>query len=64
MMQKRTLGNRGLAVSALALVCVGYGNALDRPDRRTVAPPFNGAVERGIHGDVYGRPEHITAAAS
>jgi aryl-alcohol dehydrogenase-like predicted oxidoreductase len=50
MMPKRKLGGGGLEVSALALGCMGYGNAKAReiPDRKEMIDLIRKAVERGI----------------
>jgi aryl-alcohol dehydrogenase-like predicted oxidoreductase len=48
MMQKRTLGHRGLEVSALSLGCMGYGDARALRDRKEMIALIRQAVERGI----------------
>src|SRR5271168_4423822 len=50
MMEKRKLGDSGLEVSALALGCMGYGNAKAReiPDPKEMIVLIREAVERGI----------------
>src|SRR5687768_4799565 len=47
-MQKRKLGSSGLEVSALALGCMGYGNAREIPDRADMIALIRKAVERGV----------------
>jgi aryl-alcohol dehydrogenase-like predicted oxidoreductase len=48
MMEKRTLGNGGLTVSALSLGCMGYGKARELQDRTQMIALIRKAVERGI----------------
>jgi len=48
-MQKRSLGKRGLEVSAIGLGCMGLTNAYGHtPDRQEMIPVIRAAVERGI----------------
>ena len=47
-MQRRTLGNSGLEVSALSLGCMGYGEARALRDRKEMIALIRKAVERGI----------------
>ena len=47
-MEKRKLGNSGLAVSALSLGCMGYGKARELQDRAEMIALIRKAVERGI----------------
>src|SRR4051794_34216382 len=49
MMVKRKLGKSGLEVSALALGCMGYGNARELRDRAEMIALIRQAVERGIN---------------
>ena len=48
-MQIRTLGKGGLEVSALALGCMGYGNAKEIPDRAEMIALIRSAVDRGVN---------------
>ena len=48
-MQIRTLGKGGLEVSALALGCMGYGNAKEIPDRAEMIALIRRAVDRGVN---------------
>jgi aryl-alcohol dehydrogenase-like predicted oxidoreductase len=65
-MEKRTLGNDGLEVSALGLGCMGYGPL---GDRRDMIALIRAAVERGVTffdtAEVYGpfRNEEIVGEA-
>ena len=59
-MQKRTLGNSRLEVSALGLGCMGMSRSFDPvPDRQEMIALIRTAVERGITffdtAEVYGR---------
>ena len=47
-MEKRTLGNGGLEVSALSLGCMGYGKARELQDRTQMIALIRKSVERGI----------------
>jgi aryl-alcohol dehydrogenase-like predicted oxidoreductase len=48
-MQKRTLGNSGLAVSAVGLGCMGMtGGYSGRPDREEMVSLIHAAVDRGV----------------
>lgn len=47
-MEKRKLGSSGLEVSALALGCMGYGDAREIPDREEMTALIRTAVERGV----------------
>ena len=65
-MQKRTLGNSNLEVSALGLGCMGYGPGADKRDMIAL---IRAAVERGVTffdtAEVYGpfRNEEIVGEA-
>jgi aryl-alcohol dehydrogenase-like predicted oxidoreductase len=59
MMQKRTLGNRGLEVSALGLGCMGMSQSYGLPpDKQAMISLIRAAVERGVTffdtAEVYG----------
>ena len=48
-MQKRSLGKRGLEVSAIGLGCMGLTNAYGHtPDRQEMIALIRAAVERGV----------------